>query len=72
MNFSLTLSASDLLLLLPELFLTVWLCVVLAVDFSFKRIVQEQLAYLTILGLMITLACLAWFDMTGITGTLFA
>jgi len=55
MNFSLTLSPSDLLLLLPELFLTVWLCVVLAVDFSFKRIVQEQLAYLTIAGLLITL-----------------
>ena len=33
MTFSLTLSASDLLLLLPELFLTLWLCVVLAVDF---------------------------------------
>jgi len=72
MTFSLTLSASDLLLLLPELFLTAWLCVILIVDFSFKRIVQEQLAYLSILGLMITLGCLAWFDMTGITGTLFA
>ena len=71
MTFSLTLSASDLLLLLPELFLTAWLCVVLIVDFSFKRIVQEQLAYLTILGLIITLACLAWFDVSGVTGTLF-
>ncbi len=71
MTFSLTLSASDLLLLLPEMFLTVWLCIVLIADFSLKRIVQEQLAYLTILGLVITLACLAWFDATGITGTLF-
>ena len=71
MTFSLTLSVSDLLLLLPELFLTAWLCVILIVDFSFKRIVQEQLAYLSILGLVITLACLAWFDVTGITGTLF-
>lgn len=71
MTFSLTLTASDLLLLLPELFLTLWLCVVLTVDFSFKRIVQEQLAYLTILGLVIALAGLAWFDITGITGTLF-
>ncbi|MCE3222746.1 MAG: nuoN [Nitrospira sp.] len=71
MTFSLTLSASDLLLLLPELFLTAWLCVVLIADFSFKRIVQEQLAYLTILGLTMTLACLVWFDITGLTGTLF-
>ena len=71
MTFSLTLSASDLLLLFPELFLTAWLCVVLIADFSFKRIVQEQLAYLTILGILITLACLAWFDVTGMTGTLF-
>ncbi|HVG02978.1 MAG TPA: hypothetical protein VM842_08805, partial [Nitrospira sp.] len=71
MTFSLTLSASDLLLLLPELFLTAWLCLVLIVDFSFKRIVQEQLAYLAVLGLLITLACLAWFDVTGVTGALF-
>ncbi|MCC2641630.1 MAG: nuoN [Nitrospira sp.] len=71
MTFSLTLSAGDLLLLLPELFLTAWLCVILIVDFSFKRIVQEQLAYLSIVGLAITLTCLAWFDVTGITGTLF-
>src|SRR5574340_895893 len=71
MTFSLTLTASDLLLLLPELFLIAWLCIVLIVDFSFKRIVQEQLAYLSILGLAVTLAFLAWFDVTGITGTLF-
>ncbi|HEU5091204.1 MAG TPA: hypothetical protein VFT30_00875, partial [Nitrospira sp.] len=71
MTFSLTLSAGDLLFLLPELFLTAWLCVILIVDFSFKRIVQEQLAYLTVVGLLITLACLAWFDITGLTGALF-
>ena len=42
MTFSLTLSSSDLLLLLPEIFLTCWLCVVLIVDFSFPRLPKEQ------------------------------
>lgn len=33
MNFSLTMSPSDLLLLLPEIILTAWLCLILIVDF---------------------------------------
>src|SRR4030095_7831033 len=72
MTFSLTLSSSDLLLLLPEIFLTCWLCVVLIVDFSFPRLAKENLAYLSIAGLIATLGCLAWFDYSGISGTLFA
>src|SRR6185503_15535266 len=72
MTFSLTISPSDLLLLLPEILLTCWLCVILIVDFSFPRLPNEQLAYLSIAGLVATLGCLAWFDITGITGTLFA
>ncbi|MGQ0811465.1 MAG: NADH-quinone oxidoreductase subunit N [Nitrospiraceae bacterium] len=72
MNFTLTMSASDLLLLLPEMFLTFWLCVILIVDFSFPRLPKEQLAYLSVAGLVMTLGCLAWFDRSGISGTLFA
>src|SRR5689334_13092766 len=72
MTFSLTMSPSDLLLLLPEIFLTCWLCLVLIVDFSFPRLPKEQLAYLSVAGLVATLGCLAWFDATGITGTLFS
>lgn len=72
MNFSLAMSLSDLLLLLPEMLLTFWICLILVVDFSFPRLPKEQLAYLSIGGLAITLGCLAWFDVTGITGTLFA
>lgn len=72
MTFSLAMSLSDLLLLLPEMLLTFWICLVLIVDFSFPRLPKEQLAYLSIAGLAITLGCLAWFDVTGITGTLFA
>ena len=33
MSFSLNQSFSDLLLLLPETFLTCWLCVIITVDF---------------------------------------
>src|SRR5215510_1238293 len=72
MTFSLTLSPSDLLLLLPEMLLTFWICLVLTIDFAFPRLPKEQVAYLSIGGLAITLGCLAWFDVTGITGTLFA
>jgi NADH-quinone oxidoreductase subunit N len=71
MNFTLTMSGADLLLLLPELFLTAWLCVLLIVDFSFRRIQQEHLAYLSVAGLAATFACLAWFDVNGISGSLF-
>jgi len=54
MTFNLILSASDLLLLLPEIFLTFWLCVVLSLDFSLKRITHQQLAYLSLAGLGMT------------------
>ncbi|MBH0207302.1 MAG: hypothetical protein HP495_01985, partial [Nitrospira sp.] len=44
MTFSLNLSLSDLLLLLPEIFLTCWLCVVITVDFVSPRLPKERLA----------------------------
>jgi NADH-quinone oxidoreductase subunit N len=72
MTFSLTMSSSDLLLLLPEIFLTCWLCVLLIADFSFQRLPKENLAYLSVGGLVATLGCLAWFDFAGISGTLFS
>jgi NADH-quinone oxidoreductase subunit N len=72
MTFVLPMSSSDLLLLLPEILLTSWLCLILIVDFSFPRLPNEQLAYFSIVGLVATLGCLAWFDYTGVTGTLFS
>ena len=33
---------------------------------------NEQLAYFSVAGLVATLGCLVWFDIAGITGTLFA
>jgi NADH-quinone oxidoreductase subunit N len=71
MTFSLNMTVSDLLLLLPEIFLTCWLCVVLIVDFSLPRLPKERLAYLSVAGLAVTLGCLGWFDLNHISGTLF-
>jgi NADH-quinone oxidoreductase subunit N len=53
------------------MFLTFWLCLVLIVDFSFPRTRHEQLAYLSIAGLVATLGILAWFDIGGLSGELF-
>ncbi len=71
MTFNLTMTGSDLLLLLPEIFLTFWLCVVLIADFALPKLPKEQLAYLSIAGLVVTLGCLVWFDSAGVSGTLF-
>ncbi|WP_454061068.1 NADH-quinone oxidoreductase subunit N [Candidatus Nitrospira salsa] len=71
MIFDLTLTGSDLLLVLPEIFLTLWLCTVLSVDFSVRKIQHETLAYLSIGGLLATICILIWFDQAGIIGALF-
>lgn len=71
MTFSLNMTVSDLLLLLPEIIVTCWLCVVLIVDFSLPRLPKERLAYLSVAGLLVTLGCLTWFDLNHISGTLF-
>jgi len=72
MIFSLTLSVADLLLLLPEIFLTCWLCLIVIVDFAFPRMSKDQLAFLSVCGLAGTFACLVWFDVAHISGTVFA
>ena len=71
MTFNLSLSGADLLLLLPEIFLTIWLCIILALDFSLKRITHQQLGHLSIAGLGITALMLLVFDQNSITGALF-
>jgi len=71
MTFDLTLTVSDLLLLAPEIFLTLWLCVVLAVDFSIKNFDHENLAYLSVGGIIATLINLIWFEYIGVHGALF-
>ncbi|MFO0775069.1 MAG: NADH-quinone oxidoreductase subunit N [Nitrospiraceae bacterium] len=71
MTFQLSLNASDLLLMLPEIFLTLWLCVVLIVDFSLPKLQKTHIATLSVVGLLGTLACLVWLDLSHITGALF-
>lgn len=71
MTFQLSLSASDLLLMLPEIFLTLWLCVVLIVDFSWPRLPKEHIATISLVGLLGTLGCLAWLDVSHVSGALF-
>lgn len=71
MTFDLTLSSSDLLLLLPEMFLTAWMCVVLAVDCTRRTINHRTLAYLSVGGVVVALVTLIWFDYAEIHGALF-
>lgn len=71
MTFQLSLSASDLLLMLPEIFLTLWLCVVLIVDFSWPRLPKAHIATISLVGLLGTLGCLAWLDVSHVSGALF-
>jgi NADH-quinone oxidoreductase subunit N len=70
-TFSLNISGADLLLLLPEMLLTLWLCVVLIVDFAWPRLPKQYLAYLSVAALATVLVNLLWFDTAGVTGALF-
>ena len=71
MTFSLSLSLSDLLLMLPEIVLTLWVCAILAVDFVWPRMPKIHIASLSVLSLVSTLACLVWLDLSHVTGALF-
>ena len=71
MEFTLTISAADLLLMLPELLLTGLVCLVLVLDFSFPRIGKGTLAWLTVAGFVGILASLVWMFAAGVHGTLF-
>ena len=70
MTFNLILSGSDLLLLAPEIFLTIWLCVVLAVDCAWQNIEHEKLAYLSVGGVVVALMMLLGFDYADVHGAL--
>ena len=71
MTFTLTLSPSDLLLMLPELWVTVWICVVLCVDFMVPRLSQRTIAGWSAFGMGVALACLLWYYLDGTHGALF-
>ncbi len=71
MNFTLELSGADLLLLLPEIFLTLWICMLLAADAVPSRISKKHIGNLSVFGLYATLVTLFWFYINGKTGSLF-
>ncbi len=71
MEFTLTISAADLLLMLPELLLTGLVCLILVLDFSFPKIGKGTLAWLTVAGFVGILASLVWMFAAGVQGTLF-
>ena len=71
MEFTLTISAADLLLMLPELLLTGLACLILVLDFSFPKIGKGTLAWLTVAGFVGILASLVWMFAAGVHGTLF-
>ena len=71
MTFDLQLSFSDLLLMLPELWVTLWICVVLCVDFLMPRLSQRTIAALSVGGMAVALLVLLGFYAAGTHGMLF-
>ena len=71
MTFDLTLTPSDLLLMLPEIWVTLWICVVLCVDFLLPRISQRAIAGLSVAGMGVALGFLLWYYADGTNGVLF-
>ena len=71
MTFDLNLSLHDLLLMLPELWVTIWICVVLCVNFLFPRLKTRSIALLSVGGMGVTLGFLLWYSAAGVQGILF-
>ena len=71
MEFTLTLTAQDMALLLPEFLMTVLLTVVLFLDFLLPRMNKNILAYLSVAGMVGITALLVEYFVAGTTGTLF-
>ncbi|TAL10222.1 MAG: NADH-quinone oxidoreductase subunit N, partial [Nitrospirae bacterium] len=71
MTFDLQLSLSDLFLMLPELWVTLWICVVLCVDFLMPRLSQRTIAGLSVAGMGVALLFLLGFYAAGTHGVLF-
>ncbi len=71
MTFELSLKFSDLLLMLPEIWMTIWICVVLCVNFLFPRLTTRDIAWISIGGMAVALGMLVWFEVAGTQGELF-
>jgi len=71
MTFDLSLSLSDLLLMLPELWITIWICVVLCLNFVIRRLTTRDIGWLSVGGLGLALGFLLWYYAAGTQGVLF-
>jgi NADH-quinone oxidoreductase subunit N len=71
MRFDLTLSLHDLLLMLPELWVTVWICVILCLTFIVPRISTRGIAWSSVVGMAAALGLLIWDYAAGTQGVLF-
>jgi len=71
MEFTLTFTAQDMALLLPEFLMTLLFTTVLFLDFLFPRMNKNILAYLSIIGMTGIMALLLGYFVTGTAGTLF-
>ena len=71
MTFDLNLTLSDLLLMLPELWVTLWICLVLCVDFLMPRMSQRAIAGLSVAGMGVALGFLLWYYADGTNGVIF-
>jgi len=60
MTFDLSLTPADLLLMLPEIWVTIWICVVLCVNFLFPRLTTRDIAWLSVGGMGVALGFLVW------------
>jgi len=71
MEFTLTFSWADFLLILPETLMTLLICLVLFLDFLFPKISKNTLGYISVLGMMILMGLLGGYFAADIQGTLF-
>jgi NADH-quinone oxidoreductase subunit N len=71
MEFTLTLTWADFLLILPETLMTLLLCLVLFLDFLFPKISKNGLGYIGAAGMAAIMGLLGWFFAADIEGILF-
>lgn len=71
MEFTLTLSWAEFLLILPETLMTLLLCLILFLDFLYPRISKNTLGYIGVAGMAFIMGLLGWYFRAGIQGVLF-
>ena len=71
MEFTLTLSPGEFLLILPESIMTVLICALLFLDFLFPKLSKQTLGYIGAAGTVLIMGILSYYFVAGIRGQLF-